>query len=129
MPLETQKLIKTNQNNVKYNENSQEIFGPTEELNYKGTLKSKYQIFLILQKNERLEIISDNLRIAEGLIKALTKKCLKLRTNFNVFVLLKIYKISQLCFFMKTKILFQNIYFNKKKSKNIKQLIILFHIY
>ena len=129
MPLETQKLIKTNQNNIKYNENSQEVFAPTEEINYKGTLKSKYQIFLILQKNERLEIISDNLRIAEGLIKALTKKCLKLRTNFNVFVLLKIYKISQLCFFMKTKILFQNIYFNKKKSKNIKQLIILFHIY
>ena len=94
VPLETQKLIKTNQNNIKYNENSQEVFAPTEEINYKGTLKSKYQIFLILQKNERLEIISDNLRIAEGLIKALTellnnKKMFKIKNKLQCFFIVE----------------------------------------
>ena len=90
VPLETQKLIikmSQNQNNWKNNENSIEKI-PRHGFN--EFLKIKYQIFLILKKNERLEIVSDSLNVTEKLIKAMNeivnnKKFAKIRNKLQCF--------------------------------------------
>lgn len=87
VPLETQKLIikmSQNQNSWKNNENSNEKMARHE------FLKIKYQIFLVLKKNERLEIVSDSLNVTEKLIKAMNemvtnKKFAKIRNKLQCF--------------------------------------------